>query len=556
MNLLCLTPTRSAIEPMKLLLAALLLAQGLPPLVGPLIPDNTGTVTGIVRRAGTTQPIVEAQVALAFPAESTEQAMKRAVLTDLNGRFSIKGVNPGQYVVVIQSEGFFTTSSERPPALRVNEGQQTDAGTLELVPGVAISGRIAAPNGQPLGAAIVQALRASYARGQLVLTPAKTAITTDRGEYRLFWLPPGEYYVRAQYRPDTPDDPESFRRVFFPGTSEEDAAFPVWINAGAEASGIDLRVPVQPVTGTTVSGRVAIGGDPSEMRVTSVYAIPRNRRILVAGDHEASPNQAADAANGQFQIKNLLPGEYNLFLVTRDGEGRSRVASIPIDVADRSIENVEVTLEPEVELKGRVTLDGNKPDDRVPKGSIQLTALDETPGLGRTTTFAIDPDPSTGEFKVPLLSPGRYALHANAFRDADIYIADATTDNESVFDQGFRVRSDSREPLEVALKSQGGVVQGVVLDPTRLRAALHSTVVLVPEQTRRQNLSLYKSMTTANGSFTFQGVAPGEYKLFAWASVTPGAWENLLFVQKFESRGMIVSVAAGSQKTVEIVVIP
>ena len=155
-----------------------------------------------------------------------------------------------------------------------------------------------------------------------------------------------------------------------------------------------------------------------------------------------------------------------------------------------------------------------------------------------------------------LLPPGRYALHAHTFRDADIYIADATIDKESVFDKGFRMRSDSREPLEVALKSQGGVVQGVVLDPTRLRPALHSTVVLVPEQERRQNLSLYKSMTTTNGYFTFQGVAPGEYKLFAWASVTPGAWENLLFVQRVESRGMSVSVAAGSQKAVEVVVIP
>jgi hypothetical protein len=539
-----------------LLTAFLVLAQGLPPLVGPLIPDTTGMVTGIVRRAGTTQPIVEVQVALALPAESTEQAMKRAVLTDLNGRFSIKGVNAGQYVVVLQAEGYFNISSEKPPALRVNEGQQTDAGTLELVPGVAISGRIAAPDGQPLGEAIVQALRPSYTRGQLVLTPAKTVTTNDRGEYRLFWLPPGEYYVRGQYRADTPDDPERFRRVFFPGTTEEDAAFPVWINAGAEASGLDLRVPVQPVTGTTVSGRVANGGGREEVRVIWVYAIPRSRRTLVAGDHEASPNQAADAANGQFEIKNLLPGEYNLFLVTRDGEGRSRLASTPIDVADRRIENVEVTLEPQAELKGRVTLDGNKPEDRVPKGSIQLIALDEMPGLSGTTRLEIDPDPSTGEFKVPLLSPGRYALHANRFRDADIYIADATIDKESVFDKGFRMRSDSREPLEVALKSQGGVVQGVVLDPTRLRAALHSTVVLVPVQERRQNLALYKSMTTSNGYFTFQGVAPGEYKLFAWASVTPGAWENLLFVQRFESRGMAVSVAAGSHKTVDVVVIP
>ena len=81
--------------------------QGLPPLVGPLIPDSTGVVTGIVRRADTGQPIPEAQVVLASPAESVDQAMTRATLTDPNGKFTIKGVMPGQYVVITQSEGHF-----------------------------------------------------------------------------------------------------------------------------------------------------------------------------------------------------------------------------------------------------------------------------------------------------------------------------------------------------------------------------------------------------------------------------------------------------------------
>ena len=172
---------------MKSIIFAVILFAGLqyPPLVGPLIPDSTGVVTGIVRRADTGQSIPEAQVVLVSPAESIDQAMTRATLTDLNGKFTIKSVMPGPYVVIAQSEGHFSLSGEPSAStqarkdVRVSEGQQTDAGGLELIPGATISGRVTGPEGQPLTGAIVQALRPSYIRGPLVFTAFKaTRLTT------------------------------------------------------------------------------------------------------------------------------------------------------------------------------------------------------------------------------------------------------------------------------------------------------------------------------------------------------------------------------------------
>jgi hypothetical protein len=50
----------------------------------------------------------------------------------------------------------------------------------------------------------------------------------------------------------------------------------------------------------------------------------------------------------------------------------------------------------------------------------------------------------------------------------------------------------------------------------------NATVVLVPEKTRRQNLALYRQTLSAeNGTFSFTGILPGDYKLFAWGSLTP-----------------------------------
>jgi hypothetical protein len=180
--------------------------------------------------------------------------------------------------------------------------------------------------------------------------------------------------------------------------------------------------------------------------------------------------------------------------------------------------------------------------------------LDSRPGIEKV--FPINPDPETGEFILRHLPPGKYGFESASFRLPDIYIADIKMGQDAIFDRGFIAGSESREPLEVTLKSQGGAVSGVVFDASRLRPQLYSTVVLVPDAARRQNFTLYKHAISANGNFTFTGVPPGDYKVFAWRSVVPGAWENAPFLQKFEDRGMSVTVAAGVEKNVQLTVIP
>ena len=550
---------------MKSIVAAVVLLaglQGLPALVGPLVPDSTGTVMGIIRRSGTGQPIPDARVSVVSRAEANAQTATRGpftAVTDVNGKFTIKGVTPGLFVLIAEAEGYFsfgeTSAATRARKdIAVNESQQTDAGALELVPGAAISGRVAGPDGQPLTAATVQVFQASYVRDRLVFTLARTARTDDLGDYRLFWLPPGEYYVRAQYRTSNDSRSERYGRVYFPGIVDEDAAPPISVSAGAEVSGIDLRVPVMPVSGVKVSGHVISPVDPEAVRVTSVHVVPRDRRVLLIDDADSFPNQAIDASNGQFEIRNVMPGAYNIFPIARDLDGNMRSLPIPVDVVDRDIDNLAAVLDPAIDISGRVTLDGGKPGHHVLNGSIGLVPLDARPGIGKV--FPINPDPETGEFVLSHLPPGKYGFESRSFLVPDIYVADIKMGQDSIFDRGFIAGSESKEPLDVTLKSQGGAVSGLVFDASRLRAQLYSTVVLVPDPAHRQNFTLYKHAMSANGNFTFTGVPPGDYKVFAWRSVVPGVWENAPFLQKFEDRGLAVTVATGVEKNVQLTVIP
>jgi hypothetical protein len=82
-------------------------------------------------------------------------------------------------------------------------------------------------------------------------------------------------------------------------------------------------------------------------------------------------------------------------------------------------------------------------------------------------------------------------------------------------------------------------------------------VALVPEATRRKNFALYREeKSRADGSFQFTSIPPGNYKLFAWQSVSSGAWEDAAFLERFEDRGVSVVVGSGADTKVQINLIP
>lgn len=549
---------------MKPLLAVLLIGvlQGIPPLIGPLIPDGNGIVTGVVRRADTGQAIPDALVSAAAAGESAERALSRAVVTDRNGRFTIRNVPPGMYTVVVQRDGFFSPNAETAESIQtgslvaVFEGQTSDVATLELIPGAAISGRIAGSDRLPLASATVEALRASYVRGRLTFTPVKSTLTDDLGAYRLFWLPPGEYYIRSRYRTTTKDRPERYEWIFFPGIAEEDAAPPVFLSTGAEISGTDILITTTPVRGFTLSGRVTSSSEEdAEKRITAVHVVPRDRRVLLAdADADLFHNHAADPSNGRFEVRDVPPGAYDVFLVRRDG-GRVQSARIAINVENRDIENLTGVFDPPTSVSGQVTWDGEGPGDRLPRSPILFRRLDEIPPLaGMDAT--VTPDARTGEFTLAL-QPGRYAVRpAPALSASNGYIADVKQGEKSVFDAGLTISPESKEPFVVELRSRSGTVSGTAIDSARLRPLAHATVALVPESSRRQNSALYwHGKSGSDGAFRFVGVPAGNYKLFAWPSAPTGAWENAAFLQRYEERGLVLTVEEGVEKKVQVNVI-
>jgi predicted outer membrane repeat protein len=94
---------------------------------------------------------------------------------------------------------------------------ETFTANLALTRGGAIQGRVIDKFGDPLAGTRVQVLRSRMIRGQRRLqTMGPGDLTDDTGEFRVYGLPPGDYYVTASTGPA-----DSARRdppIFFPGT--------------------------------------------------------------------------------------------------------------------------------------------------------------------------------------------------------------------------------------------------------------------------------------------------------------------------------------------------
>ena len=73
---------------------------------------------------------------------------------------------------------------------------------------------------------------------------------------------------------------------------------------------------------------------------------------------------------------------------------------------------------------------------------------------------------------------------------------------------------------------------------------------------RRENRALYKTATSdASGKYTVRGIAPGNYKLFAFEGLAGGEFYNARFLSKHEFRGKPITVAQGGSSTESLTVI-
>jgi hypothetical protein len=521
----------------------------------PVITLNNAPVTG-----GTIVPVV------------SPPGLSLNAVADAEGCFEIPNVPAGTYTVTARLDGFVGSAAEDGvspigSSKRVNvvAGEDPPGIVLPLAPGGTIEGRITRSDGKPASGVSVVPYLLTYREGRAsIVAGGVTRTTDDRGQYRIFWLGPGEYIVSATRPPGSQGDAPT--RAFFPGTLDASEAVRLVVRENAGLTGIDFSIPQ--------GGTFSIRG-----RAVNPLQLPVPRRLpngdadpsvpifsLVSRDGalgDAVPRQIqnvivteAGRRNGEFEIRGVRPGLYDLFpivAVLLDGQQRFASGRIPVEVRDRDVEGLVMALTPGVELRGQLRLKGSDVAVKFEALSVGLRPLDSLPAMvpARIGTSAASP---AGVFVLRSVPEALYTLAVTPL-PATIYIADIRQNNESVFDSGIAVGKENPASVEVVLDTNGQTLEGIVIDEKQSPVA-NAAVVLVPPQARRQNPILYRAVKSReDGRFTISNVAPGDYKIFAWRQVQVTAWMNAAFISRYEAQGRNVTVKTDNNASLRLQVI-
>jgi hypothetical protein len=639
----------------RLLLFLSLLALATPQLISytlqqtagaPIQSERTGTIQGTIVREGTTEPVPGVQItivgrggmtaqeaqmmlnalarggpiATSLPPEVLQNAQEAVrggqipltALSDSDGRFTIGNVPAGTHTLRAQLEGYFgaEVNGGYPPIVTVPvtlSANQTSSVKISMLPGGTISGRVLDPTGKPLSESPVQILRSGYQNGVASLQVADIRQTDDRGEYRLYRLAPGEYYLAAAPRPQgllgargnvAPNAQEVPVPTFYPNVTDPSAATRINLRSGDDLGSINIQL--RTTIGVKVSGRVTSSvptgpstGARGEPRPGGVILVPENSGGLMNLDVLGATPLGSDG--GTFEFQNVAPGTYDLIArisVARGGgwgpQAPPAVATGPwafgrasVDTRSGGTDNVAIVVRTGVDVKGRVLLDG-KPTRANVRMSLQpdnfpqnITDQQISLVLNQIRQYAA-PIADDGSFSIPLLPEGRYRFQVllnppavNTARGAaaaaaappppalpqTAYLGDIRQGSTSVYDNGLLVGSEPVNPIDVLLGASGGSVEGTVLGADQ-KPASGMMVVLVPPDNRRQNPALYKTARTdAQGHFTMANLPPGSYTLYAWESLSPGAYQNAEFLSRYSGRGSAVVVQAGARATANVTAI-
>ncbi|HKN75826.1 MAG TPA: carboxypeptidase regulatory-like domain-containing protein [Candidatus Acidoferrum sp.] len=481
-------------------------------------------------------------------------------VTDLGGRFEIKGVDPGRYHLRVIRNGYATqeygqrTPNDPGAILALSPGQDLKDLLFRLVPSAVISGRIQNENGDPLPWVRVSALRATYTRGRRTLSSEVTVTTNDLGEYRLFGLRPGRYFISATYKPGQRLEPgeddeyaadagkSGYVPTYYPNSTDPAKGVAITIKTGDEISSTDILL--EPTTVYSIRGRV--NNSAARHNATPVILLLEARSSGLGWSVPARQT-LVDKPDGAFEISDVLPGSYTLSAIWFD-EGRRYQARQSIDIASTDADGLQLSLLPGMDIRGQINWDPRPALDGQPL-TVSVRPVDSTFQYGAQARV-----PSSGTFLLRDLSEGLFRL-STAGQSQDCYLKGIRYAGMEVSDDEFNVIRGTQAILEVSISSRGARIQGTVADTDGL-PAVGVTVVLVPNDAHRNEFHLYKQRTTDQyGRFDMRGIAPGDYKLFSWEQVEQNAWEEPDFLKQFEAKGQSVTLQEGDGKSIDLVAI-
>lgn len=526
------------------------------------LPRGTSVLRGQVIAADNGSPIRRAQVRV-FSSEARDS---RIATTDAQGRFEIKELVSGRYTMSASKGGFVSLqygqrrSSESGTPIELGNGQIIDKLAIALPRGSVLGGRITDEFGEPVANATVIAMRYGYAAGGRRMMPANAAnsrdTTDDQGHYRLFGLPPGEYYVTAMLRTGGPEitDPmggeqSGYAATYYPGTPNVNEAQRVPLAVSQENTNVSFGLIATRLV--KLSGQVMTSqGTPASNGM--VMLLPgggggAGGRMALQGGNSGRVDQT-----GAFRMTNVAPGRYQV-QARLGGRGDGELAKMDLTVGADDVDGLLLITAPGGRATGVVVSDtGDAFDFRAPQLQIaaRIAAVDAQ-SIGGGAGQARVADNWTFELAnltdtrlIRTNAPQGWTLKSVSLNGQDI------TDTPVEFPPGQAVSG-----LQVVLTRKVSTLTGLVTD-TKGKPVLDATVVIFPAD---ETLWAYQSRfikaarPDQDGTYRVTALPANEsYLAVALQGLEDGQAGDPEFLATIKDMGAKFTLGDGETKSVDV----
>ena len=497
-----------------------------------------------------------------------------SVTTDSGGRFRFAGLSPGTYRVSLAPADENRVFAQEGIPVDVGEGGLPPRVDLWMTPRSEISGQVFDERREPVVGGRIVPLRQGYMNGRhvLIYNPAIAVetLTDETGSYTLS-VPPGEYYIQMR-----PESDQASPTLYYPGALHPEEAVPVtvrqeanlqalnWYLQDDEQFRVSFRLSLTQYTDGTEERRTS---SPEENPVPlDVWLRPIRPGLIDI------PAVEIDLENRDGEGYSLVPrvaaGEYELLIKSAsilrnampgvDWNRVDPIAILRVTVADGDLDLGAIQPSPRARVTGRVlmrSVQGRSMDVRsLPRLWFRDTAFSIAAG-------SIELRPSEeGIFVLDGVHPGllRFSVNADDMPDG-WYVASVSDGVRDVLRNGLLVAGSREESIEIVISDDGGRIEGIARDAAGSIVS-NALMVLIPPIDRRGPFARFPfAVSDASGIFSFQAVAPGEYRLLALDMAgnlieTP-YWEAPEFLAEYERRGERVVVAPSSQLAINPVTI-